>query len=99
MARSRTEIIEIFLKLEELEDAGDLAARAAARLAIRPEDVAALRLVKRSLDARKGRPLGWQLRVEVDIGNAREQEAPRRRPAAGAATGKRVVIAGSGPAG
>jgi len=42
-----------------------LTARAAARLAIQPEDVAALRVLKRSLDARKGRPLGWQLRVEV----------------------------------
>jgi uncharacterized protein len=99
MARSRSEIIEIFLKLDELEEDGDLRQRAAARLAIRPEDVAALRLVKRSLDARKGRPLGWQLRIEVDIGTAREQEAPRKRPTPGSASGRRVVIAGSGPAG
>ncbi len=99
MARSRNEIIEIFLKLDELEEPGDLIARAAARLAIRPEDVAAVRLIKRSLDARKGRPLGWQLRVEVDIGSAREQEAPRKSPPPHAAAGRRVVIAGSGPAG
>ena len=73
MPRSRTEIIEIFLKLDEQEDAADLTARAAARLGVKREDVAALFVRKRSLDARKGRPLGWQLRVEVGRASCRER--------------------------
>jgi uncharacterized FAD-dependent dehydrogenase len=99
MPRSRTEIIEIFLKLDELEVSDDLVVRAAARLGVKREDNGALRILKRSHDARKGRPLGWQLRVEVDIGSPREQEAPVRRATPGSATGRRIVIAGSGPAG
>ena len=99
MAPSRFEIVEIFLKLDDLEERADLPALAAARLAVAREDIAAVRVVRRSLDARKGRPLGWQLRLEVDIGSPREQEAPRRHPAPGSASGRRVVIAGSGPAG
>jgi len=42
---------------------------------------------------------GWQLRVEVDIGAPREQEAPGRKAVPGSAAGRRIVIAGSGPAG
>jgi uncharacterized FAD-dependent dehydrogenase len=99
MPRSRTEIIEIFLKLDELEQSDDLVVRSAARLGVKREDIAAVHVRKRSLDARKGRPLGWQLRVEVDIGSPREQEAPVRRAAPGSAAGRRIVIAGSGPAG
>jgi uncharacterized FAD-dependent dehydrogenase len=99
MVRSRFEIVEIFLKLDEVEADQDLAALAAARLAVKREDVVGARVMKRSLDARKGRPLGWQLRVGVDIGERHEQEAPRKHPVAGSAAGRRIVIAGAGPAG
>ncbi len=99
MARPRTEIIEIFLDLNDPEEGVDLAARVATKLAVKREDIAAVRVLRRSLDARKGRPLGHQLRVEVDVGEARAPSPARRHAEPGSATGRHVVVAGSGPAG
>jgi uncharacterized FAD-dependent dehydrogenase len=61
-----------------------------------------LRVVRRSLDARKGRPLGHRLRVAVArqgeaLGPAAPPRATRRWPAGRPVP--RVVIIGSGPAG
>lgn len=89
---------DIFVPLEEADAEIDLAARAAERLGLRRDDVASLAVVRRSLDARKGRRMGWRLLVEVDVGKVRERP-PRRRPPAGAGRGLRVVVVGSGPAG
>src|SRR6185369_8732216 len=99
------EQIDIFVPLDEDEDDG-LGARAERALGWARGAVLSARVVRRSLDARKGRPLGHRLRVEV----ARAGEAPL-----GAATGApdvsndgarwpagrtppRVVIIGAGPA-
>jgi uncharacterized FAD-dependent dehydrogenase len=97
MAQQRTEIVELFVSLGG-EDPAALRQAASQRLGVSDADIAAVRVARRSLDARKGRPLGLQLKLEVDLGAPRVAE-PRRRPAASAARGKRVVIVGAGPAG
>jgi uncharacterized FAD-dependent dehydrogenase len=89
----------MFLPLEDCRAAEtDLRARAAAAVGVRAEDVAQVAVVRRSLDARKGHPIGVRLRVEVDVGEARPAKAPRGRPLR-AQKRERVVVAGSGPAG
>jgi uncharacterized protein len=88
---------EIFLDLDEAEDPVDLRRRAAAALAVREEDISAVTVMRRSLDARKGRRIGYSLGLEVAIGAA---PAPVPRPEIPrAATRERVVVVGSGPAG
>ena len=66
---------------------------------MRPEGIASLDVVRRSLDARKGRPIGWRLALEIGVGQAVERPPARRRPPPRAAAGERVVVVGSGPAG
>jgi uncharacterized protein len=92
-------ICDLFVPLAEAETPlAELAARALGRGGLAAEEV---RLVRRSLDARKGRPLGYNLRVEVgppDVpapGSLRPAVPPwpagRPKPA--------IVVLGSGPAG
>jgi uncharacterized FAD-dependent dehydrogenase len=52
------------------------------------------RVVRRSLDARKGRPIGWNLEVAVGELDEPELPAPRRVRA-----DARVIVVGSGPCG
>ncbi len=90
-------IIDLFVPLAEGETPlPELVARALGQsLATLP----ALRVVRRSLDARKGRPLGHNLRIQVgpaEPGDVAEEPTPvwpAGRPP------PRVVIIGSGPAG
>lgn len=89
---------EIFVRLDEEEGAIDLTKTGAAAVGVRPEDVASVAVVRRSLDARKGRPIGWRLRIEVDVGAVRPRP-PRRRPDPRGAAGEQVVVVGSGPCG
>jgi uncharacterized protein len=98
MPQTRVDTAEIFLPLEESEAELDLVARAAKALALRRTDIHGVNVVRRSLDARKGRPIGHRLVVEVAVGGPFPPRAPRRRPGL-VARGERVVIAGSGPAG
>lgn len=98
MARARTESIELFIPLGDPTDDATLRRQAAARLGVHDADIAQLVVVRRSLDARKGRPLGQQIRVEADLGEARPRPG-RVRPPQDAARGKRVVVVGAGPAG
>jgi len=96
------EIVDIFVPLDE-EDAplGPAVERA---LGWARGGAGAITVLRRSLDARKGRPLGYRLRVSA--GRAGDGEggegavAPRARRAwpAGKAP-PRVVVVGSGPAG
>ena len=86
------------MPLDEDEVAIDLRVRAAAGLGVRPDDVTSVAIARRSLDARRGRPLGLRLALEVGLGLPIPVR-PRSRPAVGAGRGQRVVIAGSGPAG
>jgi uncharacterized protein len=94
-----SEVVDVFVPLEALEEPLQvLAARALGR---RPEALGPVRVLRRSLDARKERRVGYQLRLEV----AAPGETPAARPTrerrgwpAGVAQ-PRVVIVGSGPAG
>ncbi len=94
-----SEILDLFVPLEAIgEPLSALAARALGR---RPEAVGAVRIVRRALDARKNRPLGYRMRLEVRRPGEIEPTAaarPGRRWPAGVPK-PRVVVVGSGPAG
>ena len=100
--------LDLFVPLDDLAGGGDSPARLL-RLAERtlgrtPGSLGALRVLRRSLDARKNRPLGYRLRCLVGEEGAAldfttEGEA---RPVVRWPAGRRiprVVIVGSGPAG
>src|SRR5258708_33485277 len=89
------------LSVPQRAAAEPLGPRLARALGWAPAAVGPWRVVRRSLDARKGRPLGYRLRVAV----ARAGEAPpeaitaRRSPSSWPASGPppRVAGVGSGP--
>ncbi|HXU00503.1 MAG TPA: FAD-binding protein, partial [Polyangia bacterium] len=95
------ETVDLFVPLDELDD--PLAPRLERALGWSRGQAGALRVLRRSLDARKGRPLGQRLRVLV----ARKGEALAETPPATAPSPRwpagraapRVVVVGSGPAG
>jgi uncharacterized protein len=95
------ETIDIFVPLDD-EDAplGPAVERA---LGWARGGAGAVTVLRRSLDARKGRPLGYRLRVRAarageDDGLA-AAPAPARRAWPGGKARPRVVVVGSGPAG
>jgi uncharacterized FAD-dependent dehydrogenase len=94
------ETVDLFVPLAELDD--PLAPRLERALGWSRGQAGASRVLRRSLDARKGRPLGQQLRVLV----ARQGEALSPAPAAAppprwpaGRPAPRVVVVGAGPAG
>ncbi|MES1207655.1 MAG: FAD-dependent protein [Pseudomonadota bacterium] len=98
--------IELFVPLDDADDVEPQLPRLAARgLGWPVADVASVRVVRRSLDARKGRPLGFRLRCEVSRGDddasAGVDHGPAPAPARWPAgrPPPRVVVVGSGPAG
>jgi uncharacterized FAD-dependent dehydrogenase len=95
-----SEIVDIFVPLEALDDSlTTVVARALGRAEGR---IAEFRVLRRSLDARKERRLGYRMRVEVaSAGESLAPPAPRpARPSWPVAVPvPRVVIVGSGPAG
>jgi uncharacterized FAD-dependent dehydrogenase len=109
---SKPREIELALGLDEPESR--LRDLAASRLALRPESIS-IRILKRSLDARKGRAPVLRYRLEVSDASAdaaananadavsapagREPTLPQRSIARASDTARRVVIVGSGPAG
>src|SRR5882672_9109206 len=94
------EVVDIFVPLDE-EDAplGPTVERALGW----PRGAAgAVTVLRRSLDARKGRPLGHRVRVRAARVDESAAELPARVPPRAWPAGKRpprVVIVGSGPAG
>jgi uncharacterized protein len=96
------ETVDLFVPLDEIDD--PLAPRVERALGWRRGEAGELRVIRRSLDARKGRPLGQRLRVLVArAGQPLAIPAPAGRSAArGWPAGRprpRVVVVGSGPAG
>jgi uncharacterized FAD-dependent dehydrogenase len=96
--------VDLFVPIDEWDPTGvRLVPMAARALGWHAGTVGALRVVRRSLDARKGRSLGYRVRCQVarDAGDLEPALAPepvrwqwpagRRLP--------RVVVVGSGPAG
>jgi uncharacterized FAD-dependent dehydrogenase len=94
------ELVDIFVPLEE-EDAplGPAVERA---LGWARGSAGAVTVLRRSLDARKGRPLGYRLRVRAARAGERDEASPaaivRSRWPAGKVP-PRVVVIGAGPAG
>ncbi len=94
------ETIDLFVPLGDLDQ--PLAPQVERALGWSAGSAGELRVVRRSLDARKGRPLGERLRVAVArrgeaLAPATPARPPSRWPAGRAAP--RVVVVGSGPAG
>ena len=106
------EVVEIFVPLDESGERDASSAESAPALAARTEQALGwprgaggeLRVVRRSLDARKKHAIGYRLRVEVarkgeplTRGAADEVVAALRWPAG--RPPPRVVVIGAGPAG
>ena len=95
-----SQIVDLFVPLAgEDERLAQLVSR---RLAIPADAIGEIRLLRRSLDARKGHPMGHRLRVEVIMSG--ENRAPQSPPDTVASwpsskPSPRIVIVGSGPAG
>ena len=94
------ETVDLFVPLDELDE--PLGPRLERALGWARGQAGALRVLRRSLDARKGRALGQRLRVLV--ARAGETIAPEPAPAPpprwpAGRNAPRVVVVGSGPAG
>jgi uncharacterized FAD-dependent dehydrogenase len=94
------ETIDLFVPLDESEES--LGPRVERALGWRRGELGSVSVVLRSLDARKGRPLGHSLRIVA----ARPGESVGREPAARSTPrwpagrpAPKVVVVGSGPAG
>jgi uncharacterized FAD-dependent dehydrogenase len=87
--------LEIVLGLDEPDDDAALRARTARLLGTSPDALPALRLLKRSLDARRGR-VRFHLLLEVGGTPPPPLALPEPREARGA---RRALIVGDGPAG
>jgi len=95
-----SEIVDIFVPLEALDDS--LKTTAARVLGWAETRIAEVRVLRRSLDARKERRLGYRMRVEVASAGeclAPTSSSPPRPSWPVAVPVPRVVIVGSGPAG
>jgi uncharacterized FAD-dependent dehydrogenase len=92
--------LEIFIPLSASDESiASLVARAAGSS---PSDLGTVRVVRRSLDARKGHPIGYRVRVRIfptgsEDNSARAPVSTRAWPSS--VPRPRVVIVGSGPAG
>src|SRR5258706_15539529 len=104
MSKPSENPVEIFVGIDDWSDHVDLRERVASALGLRATAIERISVVRRSLDARKGRPIGYRLLIDVDVTGAPPRPSPATstsaRPAVqGVLAGERVVIAGSGPAG
>jgi uncharacterized FAD-dependent dehydrogenase len=82
--------LNIFVALDE--DEREAVARAAKQVGREPKDA---RVVRRSLDARKGHPIGFHLAIR--FGDAEPE--PALSPPARARSGAHVIVVGTGPCG
>src|SRR5262252_9956593 len=96
------EIVDIFVSLDEADQPLEPIVERA--LGWARGSVGSVRVLRRSLDARKGRPMGYRVRAEAtragepsSPGPAEPAPPPPRWPAGRPAP--RVVIVGAGPAG
>jgi uncharacterized FAD-dependent dehydrogenase len=93
--------LDLFVPLDARDE--PMAARVARALGWSRAEVGTVRVLRRALDARKGRPLGYRVRLAVARANevaavpAPSGPAPPRWPAGRPVP--RVVVVGSGPAG
>jgi len=93
-------IVDVFVSLEASDE--PIASVAARTMGIAADQLLDVRVLRRSLDARKGHALGHRLRVEVFLVGEIESSRPGGRPSRqwpSSIPRPRVVIVGSGPAG
>ena len=95
----RIETVDIILALEKSEDREAWQKKAARKLRVHPAQIQELRLLKRSIDARK-KEIKVQLRIEVGVGMGLPPEPDYKpRYAKVPSSARRIVIIGCGPAG
>lgn len=97
LAMSR--IVDVFLPLDARDE--PLACSVSRVLGIPPNSIGAVRVLRRSLDARKAQAIGYRLRVEV-LGDGEREPVRSSIPVPtwpSSIPYPRVVIVGSGPAG
>jgi len=92
-------IVDLFVPLDASDE--PIATLVSRTLGISREEIEDVRVVRRSLDARKAHALGHRLRVEILGKGETSMEVSKReiRPWPAGVTKPRVVIVGSGPAG
>ena len=90
-------IVNLSLSPKQAADAGSHAALVARMLRIRESDISLLRIVRRSVDARRGR-IKVNLSMEVFV-DKEPQPAPLHFDYPSVAGGTEVAVVGSGPAG
>jgi uncharacterized FAD-dependent dehydrogenase len=88
--------VSIFVPLDQEER--DAIATAARQVGLDAE-TAHVRVLRRSLDARKGHPLGHHLQLELSPPSEPISEEPGLEPPARARAGAHVVVVGAGPCG
>ena len=99
MAETRVHTVDINLDLDDSENRDLWAKKAARKLKIHPKSIGEMRLLKHSIDARKS-PLRVQLRLEVaQDGKLPPEPVLEPNYPNVAASPKRIVIVGCGPAG
>ena len=89
-------VLELFVALDEEETAA--IRRAVKHSGLDPDDCD-LRLSRRSLDARKGHPVGWHVQLEVARRGQLSAVEPGLPPPAKARAGAHVIVVGTGPCG
>jgi uncharacterized FAD-dependent dehydrogenase len=93
-------IVDVFVPLDGSDE--PLSSLISRTLGIRRDQLREMRVLRRSLDARKARALGHRLRVEIfadgkSASNREPELAPSQWPAS--ISKPRIVVVGSGPAG
>ena len=90
--------LEVFAPLDEPE--GDAVAHAARVAGYDPAAVRAV-VMRRSLDARKGHPIGYRLEISIWPADAQtaEEEGEALPPPVRARAGSHVIVVGTGPCG
>lgn len=100
MSDAEVQVVEVLLPAETAADESSWRAVIAGRLGVEEDQVAGFRLVKRSLDARRQRPIRVRLCFEVGIGaSLPEPESPSVSYPSVSRSARCVLIVGCGPAG
>ena len=99
MAEAEVRTVDVVLPLDRVTDEEAWRKAVARKARVKPERIRELRLLKKSIDARKA-PVKFQLRLEAGIDGALPEEPPPAVDYPALRGGeKQVVIVGCGPAG
>lgn len=99
MANGDVLVVDVVVSLDRVDDREAWKKAAARKARLKPARIHELRLVKKSIDARKA-PVKYQLRLEVGVDGPLPEDQPPRADYPSLRGGEKcVVIVGCGPAG